>query len=1037
VRWVQLNNGLAEAHGFRNRGEKDVGIQFMHKSKSARAAGLALYSAACLAAGPVLAAPAEKQVATPEQGSYGRYAQLPMLFERNDGQTNGEVRFLARGIGYSLFLSPAEAVFALQPPSQRGDTGGRVPAAGPRSPAAVLRMSMHGGNPAPRLEAQGLQASRSHYFRGNDPAQWRTDVEQFAKVFYRDVYPGIDLVYYGNQQQLEYDFVIEPGRDPQQIALNFDGVQSLRVNEAGELVLRTPLGEVVQYKPVVYQQVGAMRRPVEGQYRVLGERRVGFDVGSYDRSLTLVIDPVLAYNTYIGGSGDEHISAIAVDAAGNTYVTGSTASMDFPTSGTFMADGAVEDVFVTKFNAHGNAVLYSTYLGGAGGEYGLGIGVEANGNVYVSGWTTSVDFPTSQPIQPRIGGGKDGFVAQLDASGSGLVFSTYLGGALDDSVHGLALDESGAVYVAGSTQSSDFPIVNPFQLFPGGAGDGFVTRLHSTGALDYSSYLGGSNGDSVYGIAVDSTGAAYVTGMTTSLDFPVVDPIQSGKSGDVDAFLTRVDPSGGSLAYSTYYGGSGDDYSQDVALDEVGYVYFGGFTFPPDTGAPNDFPVHAAHQLAPGGGMDGFLVGFDVSSWEPWASVPKLVFSTYYGGSGADQIRELAAYEFGVYTVGYTRSVDLPLLRPTQNANGGDVDVLIGNFVLTGEMYWSTYFGGAGADYGFAAAALGHRNLYLGGGTTDTAQPAKGRYSAGTGGANDAFLVRFGKLGYSRQDFNGDGVADVLWRNSATGANTIWQSANPATPQAMASVPSQDWQIVGVGQFDDDFRADVVWRNKRTGAATIWLSADHMTQKAMTTVASQDWQVAGVGDFDRDFDPDDILWRNRRTGANTIWLSADHMTQKAVIAVANPDWNIVGVGDFNDDDTSDILWRNRATGANAIWLSGNSATQQPIAAVPNQDWQVAGVADFLADSEADILWHNHRTGQNVIWPNGNAASGVSLSATDRAWTIAAVDDYNADGRADILWRNSADGRHSIWGSGTPTLPQAMIPVANQSWQIVK
>jgi hypothetical protein len=1013
-----------------------MGIRFRFGLAAHGAAGLLVCGSLLLAAGAEARA-ADKSVLMGSHDTSGQYTQLPMLFERNRGQTHEQVRFLARGMGYSLFLTPSEAVFLLRraSPAAGDHSEGQQARAGDRPDAAVIRMSLHAANPSPVLEGGEPRAGLSHYFRGADPSKWQHNVEQYAKVHYRNVYPGVDLVYYGNQQQLEYDFVVEPGHDPDQIAIDFDGVQSMRITEAGELVLKTPVGEVIQHKPVVYQQVDGTRRPVEGRYRVLGGQRVGFEVGRYDESVALVIDPVLAYSTYLGGSGDEHIAAVAVDVQGNVYVTGASASVDFPSSGAFSADGAVDDVFVTKFNPHGNGVIYSAYLGGSGGDAGRGIAVAAQGDVYLTGITSSLDFPTASAARPGLGGGTDGFVARLNPAGNGLVFSTYLGGSLDDNSKALAVDGAGAVYVAGHTNSSDFPVATAFQSSLKGLEDGFVTKLDANGALRYSTYLGGSAFDTLNGIDVSGAGIAYVTGATSSTDLTMVDAVQPALSGGIDVVVAKVGAGGDVLQFSTYFGGSQDDFGEDIALDAFGMAYVGGSTGGPQ--AANDFPTLAAYQSLPGGGKDGFLIGFDEN-----LGAPLVEFSTYHGGSDEDVIRAVVANEMGAFTVGYTRSVDLPVLRPTQSSNGGSVDAFVGGFVFDGEMLWSSYLGGAGDEYGFAAAGFGYRNLYVAGSTTGSVGPAKGQYRAGPGGDQDAFVVRFGELGFTSQDFNADGIADVLWRNAATGANSIWLSANSATGQAITNVSNRDWEIVGVGWFTDGFFgaddvSDLLWRNKRTGANVIWLSGDHTTQKSIAAVPGQDWQVAGVGDFNGDFESDDILWRNNRTGANVIWLSADNTSPQAVTTVVNLDWRVAGVGDFNGDEMADILWRNRKTGANSIWLSGNSAFQQAISAVPSQDWQVAGVADFLADGRDDILWRNVRTGANVIWLNGNSASGQAMPGASLPWKVAAVGDYSGDGRPDILWRNSDTGAHSIWGSGTPTLPQAMTPVANLSWQIIK
>ena len=463
----------------------------------------------------------------------------------NAGQTDASVRFLSRGPGYALFLTGNEAVLSLDKRSDPqtktpltktpglASLFGRPQGSKPISPPAAFRMTLGGANPKATVTGLDELPGKSNYFIGNDPAKWRTNVPTYAKVKYQNVYRGIDLVYYGNPQQLEYDFVVAPGADPKAISLDVAAIRSsaeggrrasLRIDANGDLVIQGGEDEVHLHKPVVYQAavnqgaVGPARHFVDGHYVLKGDNRVSFEIASYDPGKTLVIDPVLVYSTYLGGSGDDIGEGIAVDAAGNAYITGYTGSINFPTANPLQADshGGDSDAFVAKLNPAGSALVYSTYLGGGGQDIGKGIAVDSAGNAYVTGsaqcqlyvFGPPANFPTANPLQAVCGGGMDAFVAKLNTAGSALVYSTYLGGSGLDSGFGIALDSAGNAYVTGYTGSIDFPTANPLQAVHGGGGqDAFVAKLNPAGsALVYSTYLGGSGYEFATGIAVDSLG---------------------------------------------------------------------------------------------------------------------------------------------------------------------------------------------------------------------------------------------------------------------------------------------------------------------------------------------------------------------------------------------------------------------------------------------------------------------------------------------------------------------------------------------------
>ena len=509
------------------------------------------------------------------------YARLPLSFEANHGQTDRQVKFLSRGSAYTLFLTSNETVLSLSKPAtpvarRRIDTvamGQEVVENKPIT-TTVLRMRLLGANPAAEISGLEELVGKSNYFIGNDPKKWRTNVPNYARVKYRDVYPGVDLVYYGNQRELEYDFVVAPGGDPQAIRLGIEGAKKAVIDAQGDLVLHTNEGDVCLHKPTIYQEVDGAKQPIAGHYVLRDKRQAGFEVGAYDAARPLVIDPVLSYSTYLGGSGSfESGIGIAVDSAGSAYVTGDTNSTNFPTtSGAFQTTfgGGFSDAFVTKLNPAGSALVYSTYLGGSADDRGHGIAVDSAGNAYVTGVTASTNFPTtSGAFQTTFGGApSDAYVTKLNPAGSALVYSTYLGGVENDQGSAIAVDSAGSAYVTGLTFSTNFPTASPIQAAKAGDFDAFVTKLNAAGsALVYSTYLGGSGFDWGHGIAVDSAGNAYVAGQTRSTNFPTASPIQAANAGDFDVFVTKLNAAGSALVYSTYLGGSNVDAATSTLLN--------------------------------------------------------------------------------------------------------------------------------------------------------------------------------------------------------------------------------------------------------------------------------------------------------------------------------------------------------------------------------------------------------------------------------------------------------------------------------------
>src|SRR6266571_3012464 len=415
--------------------------------------------------------------------SAARLYALPMQFESNVGQTGEPVRFLARGPGYTLFLTPTQTV------REHNRVVGNSRAASTASclPPAVLRMTLLGANPTTQIEGLNALPATVNYFVGNDPHQWRSAIPTFGKVKYHQVYPGVDLVYYGNQRQVEYDFLVSAHAAPGRIALDFSGADSLEIDSFGDLVARLPGGTVRWHRPFAYQDTPAGKREIAARFVMTKRRQVGFEIASYDAARPLIIDPQLVYSTYLGGASSDYIGGIAVDGSGNVYVVGDTTSLNFPTHTPYQsASAGLRDVFVTKLDPSGSSLVYSTYLGGSSNEFAGGIALDSSGNAYLTGQTDSPNFPLKNAVQAVNNGFSDAFVAKLGPLGTNLVYSTYLGGNGDDGGNAIAADNSGNAYVTGVTYSrgvgiSPFPTTHgAFQADNGGGvgggSDAFVTK---------------------------------------------------------------------------------------------------------------------------------------------------------------------------------------------------------------------------------------------------------------------------------------------------------------------------------------------------------------------------------------------------------------------------------------------------------------------------------------------------------------------------------------------------------------------------------
>jgi uncharacterized protein (TIGR03437 family) len=707
-------------------------------------AGLAL--AASMGVVPM---PADGPVAATERGPAqldALYGQLEMSFEANWGQADPAAKFLARGRGYSLLLTPTEAILALGRWTQPGGHAARAQwrkgqiADGEH---AIVRVRLAGANPEAQILGEEILPGKVNYFSGADPARWRTDIPTYRNVHVSGVYSGVDLVYYGNQRELEFDFVVAPGGSPESIRLAYEGVEDLRVEPGGDLVLRTELGELRQSSPTVYQESGGRLKRIEADHVLLGARTVGFRVHGYDRARPLVIDPKLSYSTLLGGNGVESSYGVTVDSSGSAYVTGFTFSTTFPVvSGYQRAAGpGLFDAFISKLNPTGTALTYSTYLSGSdGATAGKTIAVDSSGNAYVGGATVSTSFPTTPgalQTSTRDTCCVDAFLLKLSPNGSKLVFSTYITGSKDDDVTALKVDAQGAVYAVGATESStSFPTkAGSFQTTNAGGADAFALKLDPTGAsLAYSTFLGGSSGDGGTGVAVDSTGNAYIAGWTESSGFPKTSGAWQAAGGERDAFVAKLNSAGAALVYSSRFGGSGDDDATSVTIDAQGSAYAVGRS------ASVNFPVTAgAYQSTNRGRDDAFAVKLN-----PAGSAP--VYATLIGGAATDAPSGVAVDASGnAHMSGYTESANFPVSADAiQKTYGGETDAFVVKLNPTGAaLSFSTYLGGRGFDAGYGIALDKGGFAYVVGDTeSDNFATTTGAYQTAPKGPNDVFISR-------------------------------------------------------------------------------------------------------------------------------------------------------------------------------------------------------------------------------------------------------------------------------------------------------
>ncbi len=716
-------------------------------------------------------------------------ATLPLYFEANQGQAGTSAQFIAHGNRSEFLVSPDSAELVL---SKSG-----------RSPARAVQMRFVDANPLAEISGLDELSGKINYFIGNDSSKWQTGVPIFSKVGVTGIYPGVNLVYYGNGRQLEYDFAVAPKADPNSIVIHFDGVDKISIQSNGDLILNLGDDRIVQPGPVIYQVVRGMRKEISGGYKLADAQTIAFSVGEYDHTLPLVIDPILSYSTYFGGTGNDTAWDVAVDTNGFVYVAGDTTSSTFASGKSFSTPGAFQtsyhggsltgDAFIAKFNNSGTNLIYLTYLGGSADDVAASIAVDGSGNAYLTGWTASPDFPvTVNALYPHIGGtptrvgySSDAFVAELNPGGSNLVFSTYLGGTTSDGGNSIALDSANNIYVTGYASSTNFPVTaNAYQFHSAVTNwyyqanynqNAFVAEIGADGTnLLYSSYFGGINYDTGQSIAVDRSNYVYLTGFTASTNFPVTNAIMQtiganiyngklfngstnqvvglGLGLGINVFVAKFTPGFSNLVYSTYLGGANDDIAYKVAPDGLGNAYVTGWT------VSTNFPITVTNQPADQNGLTNNLIyGYAITTN---AFLTKIIWtgtnavigpSVVFGGTNAldtDIGYDLALDSAGnIYVTGTSISTNFPVgsnqgsLAATNFSGAADAFIIAFSNNISGVMY-SAFLGGAAnsAAYGIAVDPMG--NAYIAGQTYAANFPTNNARQTTLSGAANTFLAK-------------------------------------------------------------------------------------------------------------------------------------------------------------------------------------------------------------------------------------------------------------------------------------------------------
>jgi hypothetical protein len=715
------------------------------------------------------------QVAGNSMGTNGASPSMPFTFVENQGQADRKVRFIGNGPDFKAWFRNDGVTL------QHG--------------SAVTQVHFENGAGTPGIEAAEPLGATANYIHGNNPAQWQTALPLFSMVHYQGVWPGIEIRFKAEHSRAKAEYVVAPGATADQIRLRFDGVPAIQSN--GSLTVVNESGQFQEDRPILFQQAGGRTIPVQGAFRINQDGTVGFTVGAYDPLKSLIIDPTILFSGHYGGYSQSTITALAVNSAYTVIAAGWTIGTDLGSAGAaYRNNSGGVDAFVAAFSPAGGALLYCTYLGGSGDDRAFGVAVDAANNTYVTGWTSSLNFPVVAPYQAKLKGTRDAFVAKLNASGTALIYSTYLGGTGSDQGNAITLDSTGAAFVVGDTNSVNLTVTaGVFQPRSGGGQDAFVAKISPAGSsLGFLTYFGGSGTEHATAIRRDTSGALFFGGSTWSGDLPTLNPWQSKSGGGQDAFLTKMSADGKTILYSTYFGGSGGSPGEpeqinSIAIQTGGAVLVGGVT------SSRDLPIKAsAVQTSYGGGLtDGFFARFQNAGGT-------LLASSYFGGSLDDCVNAIEVdYLAYIHIAGYTSSPDLPTRNPLQNSIGGAIDAFAAK-VKFDRIVYSTYLGGSGNDSANAIVIDSLTSVIVAGTTGSANFPVVGSLNA-TAGSLSAFVTKL-IPGFNLAVTSAPSFLFDVWH--VTGYGGI---LNGSTFGATADIPvSGDWTGTGVkriGVFRD------------------------------------------------------------------------------------------------------------------------------------------------------------------------------------------------------------------------------------------
>lgn len=928
------------------------------------------------------------------------FGKIPMHFERNQGQTDSSVNFISRSGNHALLLKQNEAQLLL--PNRTTSPASKLQTSQPD----ILKMSLANANENPKVEGLNELEGRANYFIGDNPATWQRDVQTFEKVKYSSVYDGVDLIYYGNQRQLEYDFVVAPNANPDAIAMKFDNARDIKIDKNGDLIINVNKQLVRQHAPIVYQEIDGTRKLIQSKYVVSDSRsdagqEVNFRIVDYDHSKPLVIDPAIIFSTYLGGSGGDDLFTIeggfgiAVDSSGNVYIGGVTPSGDFPTQNPYQAGSAGNyDAFLTKLNPTGTALIFSTYFGGSDEDRIFSLALGTSNQVIVSGYTFSTNFPTMTPFQANNRGSYDGFIARFTSSGS-LNYSTYIGGASGEICSFVKPEGANVIAFAGSTTSGDFPVANALQPSLAGQSDFFVGKLNiATNTLLFSTYYGGSANDSMNlsSGALDPAGNVYVAGVSNSFDYPVTpNAFQLENGGSDDVVVTKINSTGTSVIYSTFVGGNLVDSADALAVDSDGNAYATGFT------RSANFPLKNAaqpHLNDP----DAFVTKINPTGTD-------LVFSTYLGGQNLERGSGITTDAGGnCYVTGRSNSGDFPAKRSLRPPRGLD-DAFVCRYNRDGALLFSTLLGGAANDYGFGIVADNSFNTYVTGRATRNFFITPGAFQSTIGGQADAFVTKINtSVRKVKSDFDGDGKSDVaLFR----GSQQVWYM--------LQSSLGFRYEVFGInsddlvpGDYDGDGKTDVAVYRKPDG---IWYILNSRTN----TLRTQFWGTAAdkpvQGDYDGDDKTDIAVYRS--TGVWYIILSSNNNLRTNILGFSGDapvpaDYDGDGVTDVAVFTPSNGIWTINGSFAGIIGKQFGAPTDKPVPA----DYDGDGYDDIAVYRASAGTWYLLRSGSS------NAFSSIQWGTSE---DIPSPGDYDGDGKEDTAVFRPSNGTWYVSQSSNGSL----------------